>query len=83
MGLAPSSNVVRVTIGTSGDFTPGDINDDGRVDSLDYVLLRRYVLGIVREFDSEKGKLAADIRSGMGLSILWIISCSGETWSGE
>lgn len=60
-GVSPSSNVVRVTIGTSGDFTPGDINDDGRVDSLDYVLLRRYVLGIIREFDSEKGKLAADI----------------------
>lgn len=60
-GVSPASNLVRVTLGIRDDVRPGDINDDGRVDSLDYVLLRRYILGINSEFDSETGKLAADI----------------------
>ncbi|MDQ2086640.1 dockerin type I domain-containing protein [Herbivorax sp. ANBcel31] len=42
-------------------FKYGDVNGDGVVDSTDYILMQRYVLGIIDEFPSEVGKLAADV----------------------
>lgn len=39
----------------------GDASGDSVVNSVDYVLLRRYLLGIVSEFDYEYGEIAADI----------------------
>ncbi|TYQ12703.1 UNVERIFIED_CONTAM: serpin B [Acetivibrio alkalicellulosi] len=39
----------------------GDLNGDGHVNSADYILLKRYVLGIITEFTSEHGEIVADL----------------------
>ncbi|TYQ16905.1 UNVERIFIED_CONTAM: serpin B [Acetivibrio alkalicellulosi] len=41
--------------------TYGDLNQDGVVNSTDYILLRRYVLGVIDEFPSEIAEIAADL----------------------
>ena len=43
----------------SSAFGIGDINGDGKINSLDVLKLQRYLLGL--ETISEKGKLAADL----------------------
>ncbi|TYQ14731.1 UNVERIFIED_CONTAM: RHS repeat-associated protein [Acetivibrio alkalicellulosi] len=44
----------------------GDLNGDGLINSTDIVLLRRYLLEIIKDFPSENGKVAADL-NGDGL----------------
>ncbi|TYQ15326.1 UNVERIFIED_CONTAM: arabinogalactan endo-1,4-beta-galactosidase [Acetivibrio alkalicellulosi] len=44
----------------------GDLNGDGKIDSTDYALLRRYILGIITSFPSENGLISADV-SGDGV----------------
>lgn len=39
----------------------GDVNQDGFIDSIDYTLIRRYVLGIITVFPKDVGMLAADV----------------------
>ncbi|TYQ14723.1 UNVERIFIED_CONTAM: dockerin type I repeat protein [Acetivibrio alkalicellulosi] len=39
----------------------GDLNGDGLINSTDIVLLRRYLLEIIKDFPSENGKVAADM----------------------
>ena len=39
----------------------GDVNGDGFINSIDYTLIHRYVLGVITEFPSDDGKLAADV----------------------
>lgn len=39
----------------------GDLNNDSKVNSTDYSLLRRYILNIVTEFAYENGQYAADV----------------------
>ncbi|TYQ13072.1 UNVERIFIED_CONTAM: serine protease inhibitor/Leucine-rich repeat (LRR) protein [Acetivibrio alkalicellulosi] len=39
----------------------GDLNGDGTVNSLDYILLQRYVLEIISEFPIKDGFVAADL----------------------
>lgn len=45
----------------SNDILLGDIDGNEIVNSVDYVLLRRYILGIIIEFPSENGFQAADL----------------------
>ena len=40
------------------DFTPGDLNDDGKVNTTDVVLLRRYIIG---DYDAEINENAANV----------------------
>lgn len=42
-------------------FIRGDVNSDGRVDSTDYAMLKRYLLGIITSFPTPNGLLAADV----------------------
>ncbi|NLD48849.1 MAG: family 16 glycosylhydrolase [Clostridiaceae bacterium] len=39
----------------------GDVNSDGRVDSTDYAMHRRYLLGIITSFPTNNGLIAADV----------------------
>ena len=45
------------------DITKGDVNGDGSVNSLDYILVRRYLLGIINEFPYPDGFEAADLNN--------------------
>ncbi len=45
----------------TGNYTLGDINNDGYIDSSDYTLMSRYILEIVKTFPFPEGELAADI----------------------
>ncbi|QTL97152.1 cellulase [Iocasia frigidifontis] len=45
------------------DIIPGDVNDDGSVNSLDYILVCRYILGILAEFPTTDGFDAADLNN--------------------
>ncbi|TYQ15848.1 UNVERIFIED_CONTAM: C1A family cysteine protease [Acetivibrio alkalicellulosi] len=42
-------------------FKYGDVNGDGFINSIDYVLVKRYILGIIDKFPSKYGTLAADV----------------------
>ena len=39
----------------------GDVDGDGEVTSTDYAYVKRYLLGLIYVFPSEKGLLAADV----------------------
>lgn len=39
----------------------GDVNQDGFINSVDYTLIHRYVLGIITKFPSDAGEIVADI----------------------
>ncbi|TYQ13027.1 UNVERIFIED_CONTAM: dockerin type I repeat protein [Acetivibrio alkalicellulosi] len=46
---------------TTQEFLYGDVNGDGRINSIDYILVKRYILGIITEFATEDGLKAADV----------------------
>ncbi|MEN2773457.1 dockerin type I domain-containing protein [Acetivibrio clariflavus] len=46
---------------TGSNFVYGDVNGDGSVDSLDLIILQKYVLGNIDKFPSENGVKAADL----------------------
>lgn len=48
---------------SASTFGYGDINGDGSVDSLDYGLLRKYLLGKINSFEYEYGEKAADVNA--------------------
>jgi hypothetical protein len=39
----------------------GDVNQDGLINSIDYTLIRRYVLGVITEFPNDIGNFTADV----------------------
>ena len=45
------------------EFIYGDINGSGSVDSIDFGLLRMYILGMKKTFDYEHGAKAADVNA--------------------
>lgn len=49
------------TYKTASKYILGDLNGDERINSTDYVLLRRYILGIIVEFPVEYGFDASDL----------------------
>ncbi|TYQ14742.1 UNVERIFIED_CONTAM: subtilisin family serine protease [Acetivibrio alkalicellulosi] len=51
-------------VNNGDDFIKGDINGDGVIDSVDYVLIRRFILSIIDEFpNGQNGFRAADINN--------------------
>ena len=44
-----------------GNYVYGDLNGDKLVNSIDFALLRGYLLGLVSEFPADDGKKAADL----------------------
>lgn len=76
-GKDPKGNVPTPTVKPSSSPSPtptvkpsstppsevkkGDVNGDGKVNSTDYTLLRRYILTLITEFPYEHGKEAADM----------------------
>lgn len=49
--------------GSGPGIIAGDVNGDGSVNSLDYILVRRYLLGIINDFPSANGFKAADLNN--------------------
>ncbi|TYQ15298.1 UNVERIFIED_CONTAM: dockerin type I repeat protein [Acetivibrio alkalicellulosi] len=45
----------------SSPFTYGDVDGNGKIDSTDYVIMRRYVLGVIDSFQYEYAERAADV----------------------
>ncbi len=60
----PSHGAVVLKVQTSSantDIMYGDVDGNGVIDSLDYSLIKRYLLGQISEFPHSNGKLAADV----------------------
>lgn len=49
---------VKISI---GEFIVGDLNGDGETNSIDFGMLRKYILGYIDGFDYEHGLEAADV----------------------
>lgn len=49
------------TPSSNGDFVYGDLNNDKQVNSIDFALLRNYLLGYSNVFPYENGRKAADV----------------------
>ncbi|MFZ5989528.1 MAG: glycoside hydrolase family 3 N-terminal domain-containing protein [Bacillota bacterium] len=46
---------------SAGEVKLGDVSGDGLVNSIDYILLQRYLLEIIADFTNPNGKAAADV----------------------
>lgn len=55
------STLCFTCIAHSSQFMYGDVNGDGNVNSSDYTLITRYVLGIQDSFSYQYGEIAADV----------------------
>jgi hypothetical protein len=61
-GLINSTDKVTITVKKEDElFLYEDLNEDGKIDSLDSALLGRYILVIITEFPTENGEIAADL----------------------
>jgi len=66
-GMKLSVKPKSMTVVKEGDYNPvptikfGDVNCDGNIDSIDYALMKSYLLGIINKFPVEYGLLAADL----------------------
>jgi len=58
---ATSLNFVNVLAETGNKIVYGDLNGDSSVNSLDLVYMRKYILGMIKEFPYENGIIAADL----------------------
>lgn len=56
---SPQQTQASSAAGQSSAYAKGDVNGDGKINSLDVLKLQRYLLNL--ETMSEKGKLAADL----------------------
>lgn len=57
----PPPSSIKPSPTESPEFIHGDLNDDGKVNSTDYALLKRYILGTIEEFSVPSG--AADLNA--------------------
>lgn len=59
----PNTDYLGVSMvqGTTSDYIYGDLNGDKLVNSIDFALLRNYLLGFSREFPYDNGIKAADV----------------------
>ena len=46
---------------TTGEFKSGDVSGDDEINSIDYALLKSYLLGNITVFPSQNGSKAADV----------------------
>lgn len=53
---------------SASTFVYGDINGSGSADSIDFGLLRKYILGIDKTFEYEYGEKAADVNADGGIN---------------
>jgi len=62
-GVDPSGNKPDDTEPTPQPpkYIYGDVNGDGDINSIDYAVMKKYLLGIIKEFDYEYGSKAADL----------------------
>jgi hypothetical protein len=63
---------VSVLVGSvfSETIKIGDINGDSQVNSLDYVMMKKYVLGSIEKFPNENGLVAADVNGDNDINSL-------------
>lgn len=56
-------NMSLVKKSSASTFVYGDIDGNGTVDSIDFALLRKYLLGMIDSFEYEYGTKAADVNA--------------------
>lgn len=62
--LAPTpTSVIATPTPSNFEYIYGDLNGDKVVNSIDFALLRNYLLGFSREFPNDNGVKAADVNS--------------------
>ncbi|MEN2775704.1 dockerin type I repeat-containing protein [Acetivibrio clariflavus] len=66
-GMKLTAKPKSMTVVKEGEYNPvptikyGDVNCDGNIDSIDYALMKSYLLGMINKFPVENGLIAADL----------------------
>ncbi len=55
------SGVIPTPVVTPSNYVIGDVDGNGRFNSIDYGYVKQYLLGMIKDFPGEYGKLAADV----------------------
>lgn len=59
-----------ITENTTRDLVVGDVNDDGKTDSIDFGAIRHYLLGIVKNYSYIQGLEAADVNGDGNVNVI-------------
>jgi len=68
--LSSASNLLSVTTSAVATFKLGDVNGDNALDSIDFALVKQYLLGTISAFPSEQGLKAADFNEDGSVNAL-------------